>query len=518
MGEAAEVIVDEVTLNERLADLARKPPVIGAVAVVILLIGAQATGLTPWGPLFGQGEAELIGFDQARARSIAEELVALGPRHSGSDAELQGAKIIAGHLESAGFDEVEILDFSVPMFEITREPLFEFCRPGINPFNACGPFLNTEPDIILFNHTREFVLQGYSGSRVITFDQNVPVVDLGNGSDDVLWQDAENSIGLLWSAGSVGGNTIAFLNAQANGLLALIVVYAAMNCDQIVDGDCVPIFKTVDVTQFTSIPSDIPFMMVSRSVGELIREEVVGGDARLQMDIEVDNTNTRDIRVVCGTIFGKDETEIILGAHHDTVYNGPGAVDDTSGTATVVEMGYQFGFLYQELGQPDHTLRICTWGGEEEGLHGSKAYVASRSDELSSRLQLYANFDMNHVDLERGASMTLFGNDAETVAQIEEVLTRFTEASPNVAQRYNVSVQVKNSIMDDPNGMPYNSDHGPFVYDLPGGAGNAIVCYGSGSWEYHTFADDISRFNEESLSVSAIVYGTHVRQLAWDGN
>jgi len=125
---------------------------------------------------------------------------------------------------------------------------------------------------------------------------------------------------------------------------------------------------------------------------------------------------------------------------------------------------------------------------------------------------------MNHVDLERGTSMTLFGNDAETVTQIEEVLTRFTETNPNIAQRYNVTVQVKNSIMDDPNGMPYNSDHGPFVYDLPGGAGNAIVCYGSGSWEYHTFADDMSRFNEESLSVSAIIYGTHVRQLAWGGN
>ncbi|HJN56298.1 MAG TPA: hypothetical protein QF646_07945, partial [Candidatus Poseidoniales archaeon] len=68
MTETAEVTLTEVTLNERLADLATRPPVIGAVAVVILLIGAQATGLAPWGPLFGQGEAELIGFDQARAR------------------------------------------------------------------------------------------------------------------------------------------------------------------------------------------------------------------------------------------------------------------------------------------------------------------------------------------------------------------------------------------------------------------------------------------------------------------
>ena len=64
--------------------------------------------------------------------------------------------------------------------------------------------------------------------------------------------------------------------------------------------------------------------------------------------------------------------------------------------------------------------------------------------------------------------------------------------------------------------MPYNSDHGPFVYDL--GAeqrGRAIVCYGSGSWEYHTYLDTMDRFNEESLGVSVTIYGTYMRFLAY---
>ena len=42
-----------------------------------------------------------------------------------------------------------------------------------------------------------------------------------------------------------------------------------------------------------------------------------------------------------------------------------------------------------------------------------------------------------------------------------------------------------------------------------------LVCYGSGSWEYHTYMDDMSRFNEESLMISGIVYGSLVRYLAW---
>jgi hypothetical protein len=41
------------------------------------------------------------------------------------------------------------------------------------------------------------------------------------------------------------------------------------------------------------------------------------------------------------------------------------------------------------------------------------------------------------------------------------------------------------------------------------------MCYGSGSEEYHTYLDSMDRFNEESLMISGIVYGSLVRYLAW---
>ena len=65
--------------------------------------------------------------------------------------------------------------------------------------------------------------------------------------------------------------------------------------------------------------------------------------------------------------------------------------------------------------------------------------------------------------------------------------------------------------------MGYNSDHGPFVFDLPDNTrGRVGVCYGSGSWEYHTYLDRMDRFNEESLTVSAVIYGSYLKYLAWD--
>jgi hypothetical protein len=69
--------------------------------------------------------------------------------------------------------------------------------------------------------------------------------------------------------------------------------------------------------------------------------------------------------------------------------------------------------------------------------------------------------------------------------------------------------------------MPYNSDHAPFVYNLDDDEssdkdyGRAIVCYGSGSTEYHTYLDTMDRFNEESLMVSGIIYGSLVRYLVY---
>ena len=45
--------------------------------------------------------------------------------------------------------------------------------------------------------------------------------------------------------------------------------------------------------------------------------------------------------------------------------------------------------------------------------------------------------------------------------------------------------------------------------------GGGSGCYGSGSWEYHTYLDTMDRFNEESLGVSVTIYGTYMRFLAY---
>jgi hypothetical protein len=100
---------------------------------------------------------------------------------------------------------------------------------------------------------------------------------------------------------------------------------------------------------------------------------------------------------------------------------------------------------------------------------------------------------------------------------VEKIKERYIYENPDIASKYEIRMSILLGEKGSENGMPYNSDHGPFVYDLGGSSnGRAVVCYGSGSWEYHTYKDNMERFNEESLGVSVTIYGTYLRALAYD--
>ena len=144
---------------------------------------------------------------------------------------------------------------------------------------------------------------------------------------------------------------------------------------------------------------------------------------------------------------------------------------------TVLELATQFGSLYDDLGTPEYTIKFCTWGGEEQGLFGSSAWVNAHQEELKDHLIFYVNLDMNHVDKERNNGVVLFGNNLDDMEHIYNIHSKFVEEYPSLGSSYSGEVRIVES-----SDMPTNSDHAPFVYDInPTGYGNAIVCYGSGS-------------------------------------
>ncbi len=524
----AEIADDSSPHNTRsILGRVKQLPVSVLAVIGIMLIGTMGGGLLygddviDW--IQGEPDYQLIEFDPTSARGYAQSLVNLGHpewegRMSGTIEEHNTADFIKANFTSMGIPST-IEDFDVPMFVIDDEPELGICHAGdvgqTLPAFACGA-TDVNADFINFEHRSDFVLQGYSGSSFIRYVDDIDVVDLGTGNESADWNTGAGSVVLIHMTEETESNTALFKRASENDVEGLILINERQNCDELVSGDCIPYFKSVDISTINNIPIDMGFIMVSQSVGEIIIDNVINQDGRLQFMTYVENAGEATVKVPCGIIQGESDSLIIIGAHHDTVYMAQGAVDDSSGTATVLEMARQFGLIESQMGTPKHTIYFCTWGGEEEGLFGSSAWVTKHRNNLYENLRLYINLDMNHVDAERNSGVTLFGNHNKDVSHIRGISEKFKQQYPDLANRYKIQVRK----LDDTD-MPYNSDHAPFVYNIDEDEsdgkqyGRAVVCYGSGSTEYHTYLDNMDRFNEESLAVSGIIYGSLVYYLAY---
>jgi len=68
----------------------------------------------------------------------------------------------------------------------------------------------------------------------------------------------------------------------------------------------------------------------------------------------------------------KRDEIVMVGAHFDSWHSGTGTTDNGAGSAVMIEVMRILKALNLRL---DRTVRIALWGGEEQGLLGSRAYV-----------------------------------------------------------------------------------------------------------------------------------------------
>lgn len=505
-----------------------------AIGLSMLMISSVLVLQPSWLGFGDDFDYQLIDFEAEQTRTYAEDLVELGHpewegRMSGTIEEANTSQYIIERLEEMGY-EPESNEYQVPMHHVNSEPSFRLCVQGGFGLSPCdGPVGQVGgSQVTIFQHRVDYVIQGFSGQSEYMFDEEIPVTDLGNGSDESLWQSATGTLGYVRMDESRVSNTQMYSYAAQNDLAGIISVNKIINCGQIEGNDCVPIFKGTNYDSLLAanggtIPTEIPFIAMSRDAGDIFEALVINATepASIELIIDVTNDEERTIYVPCGKIQGRTSEVIIAGAHHDTVYQGQGAVDDSSGVATVLEMARQLAEIVNQTGKPERTIQFCTWGGEEEGLWGSRAYVADMQNNLRDNLRLYLNFDMNHVDGDfqnRGNSLTLFTNNADDYRHINNIANLYVKDKSEIASKYDIRFSLLSGDRGEPNEMPCNSDYCPFIYELGGKTGRAVSCYGGGAWEYHTYLDTMERFNEESLHVSGTIYGSYMRLLAYDLN
>ncbi len=106
---------------------------------------------------------------------------------------------------------------------------------------------------------------------------------------------------------------------------------------------------------------------------------------RTRVEIEVTNKLTPGPIAVyntVGEIRGREKPDefVVVGAHLDSWDLAEGTTDNGTGTSIVLEAAR---LLARSGVQPKRTIRFVLFSGEEEGLHGSKAYVKQHQDEMA---------------------------------------------------------------------------------------------------------------------------------------
>jgi hypothetical protein len=185
----------------------------------------------------------------------------------------------------------------------------------------------------------------------------------------------------------------------------------------------------------------------------------------------------------------RDEV-VMVGAHLDSWHSATGATDNADGAATMLEVAR----ILKTVGaQPRRTIRFALWGGEEEGLYGSKAWVAQHlagdaNKAARDKMSVYLNMDPGYGPV---YGFYMEGNDAA-----KAIFDAWLDPFKDLSFRKNVV------------GGIGNTDHLSFIAEgIP--AFNPIQEYADYDVRiHHTNMDTMERMKPDDLKQGAVVFAT----------
>jgi len=217
-------------------------------------------------------------------------------------------------------------------------------------------------------------------------------------------------------------------------------------------------------------------------------------DVSVELELEVKNSfyDSPDVTNVIGEIPGTDpelKDEIVLiGGHYDSWHGGTGAADNASGCIVMMEA---MRILKSLDIKPRRTIRIALWGGEEQGLHGSRGYVEKYiRDREGNVLDGFNNFAAYfNMDNGTGKFRGIYVQENDMVLPIFEAWFKpFEDMGCSTVTLRNTSGT--DHLSFDALGLPAFQ----FIQDE--------IEYGRG---YHTIMDTYERLVMEDLKHNAVV-------------
>ena len=196
----------------------------------------------------------------------------------------------------------------------------------------------------------------------------------------------------------------------------------------------------------------------------------------------------------------KRDEVVMLGGHLDSWHAATGATDNGIGCAVMMEAAR----ILKAVGvTPRRTIRVALWGGEEQGLLGSKAYVREHFGTFENPKPEYDKF-AGYFNVDSGTGRirgaTVFG-PASAAAILREALAPFEDLGIMGA----ATTRSRRSGGTD--STSFNEA------GLPGiGLSQDPIEYGSYTW--HTNLDTYERIIEEDVKKSAVAIAAAVYHLA----
>lgn len=351
--------------------------------------GPGSSALASLGPL-GQVEADAIRAHLEALEGIAEAND--GVRVSGTAGYEASVEYVAGMLRELGY-AVQTPEFEMATFDEV---------PGATIQIAGGAAFSGGPD---------FHAMIYSAGGDLT----ARIVEAGEGSGESGGCAASDfadfpsgAIALVPPGPCFRRDAVT--NAIEAGAVALIVPY--------------PQWPTGEVRRPTLLSPDgitIPAISASAEAGEALRAAADAG-RRVTVSLQTE-IGSATVRNVIAESHAVAEQVVMVGAHLDSVLDGPGINDNGSGSAALLDMA-------RVLADQDPTVRVrfAFWAGEEFGLFGSRNYTESLRAAEIAEISAYLNLDMlgstNHVPFVYDAASAAFGSE-----QIADFLVSYLEGA-----------------------------------------------------------------------------------------
>ncbi len=156
---------------------------------------------------------------------------------------------------------------------------------------------------------------------------------------------------------------------------------------------------TVRVEGFPNTARDaVPtVVLAAEHYNMLVRMVEAGASPQLRIEVgtrsyEDDPNSYNVLAEIPGTDATLRDEVVLVGAHLDSWHTATGATDNADGVTAVMEA---MRILTAVQARPRRTIRLALWGGEEQGLLGSRAYVDQhlRDEASRGRISVYLNDD-----------------------------------------------------------------------------------------------------------------------------